>query len=226
MIRKISYIFLACILTIAGLSACGPDENTPDSPNTEIVNNDNPDMPEVPKIVTPDYISDFEKQVLDLINQARMQPKKFCEEVVKKYNGKYKNLDPTAYNSLIQDLNNYTPQSQPLKFLSSEYEKLKCHSEYCASQNDITHTRSGCEEVRTGQKMPRYGETVAMDSYPDALAFVMQSLIDPKVPGSGHRYNILDKGHPQFGFYNYTTIAITEKAGTKYIVQGFFVANP
>lgn len=212
MISKFSYIFLACILTIAGLSACGPDENTPDSSKTEIV--------------TPDKPSDFEQQILDLINQARMQPKKFCEEVVKKYNGKYKTQDPAAYNSLIQDLNNYTPQSQPLKFLSSEYEKLKCHSEYCASKKDITHTRSGCEEVRIGPKIMRIGETVAMDSYPDALAFVMQSLIDPQVPGSGHRYNILDKGMNNTAFYNYTTIAITEKAGTKYIVQGFFLANP
>ncbi len=132
-------------------------------------------------------LSSEEKNVIKLINLARMYPKQFAKNYVAKYDEKKTGFDyGSAYAkdkaSLISTLNETKPM-KPLVFDSSMYVLAKCWSVEAGKSGAVGHTRKTCAFGYSGECCS-YGFSGALD-------IVIQLMIDYNVPGYGHRKIIL-----------------------------------
>ena len=143
-------------------------------------------------------LSSEEKNVIKLINLARMYPKQFAKNYVAKYDEKKTGFDyGPAYAkdkaSLITTLNSTKPM-KPLVFDNEMYELAKCWCVESGKSGAIGHTRKTCKSGYNGECCS-YGFSGALD-------IVMQLMIDNNVPGYGHRKIILTPYYTKIGIKN------------------------
>lgn len=143
-------------------------------------------------------LSTEEKNVIKLINLARMYPKQFAKNYVAKYDEKKTGFDyGPAYAkdkaSLIATLNETKPM-KPLIFDNEMYELAKCWCLESGKSGAVGHTRKTCKSGYNGECCS-YGFNGALD-------IVMQLMIDYNVPGYGHRKIILTPYYSKIGIKN------------------------
>ena len=142
------------------------------------------------------YLSDKEKQIIYILNLARMNPTLFGKTVVvqfPEYSGEEELKQSSYYRSLLEFLKNKKPM--PLLYPEKTlFESAKCHAESSGVSGYVGHNRrsTACKSVETFMgECCQYG-------YQDPLSIVMDLLIDEGVPSLGHRI-ILFKPHTQIG---------------------------
>ena len=143
-------------------------------------------------------LSSEEKNVIKLINLARMYPKQFAKNYVAKYDEKKTGF---AYDasyakdkaSLISELNAMQPL-KPLVFDLTMYEIAKCWCLESGKSGEIGHTRKYCKSGYSGECCS-YGFSGALD-------IVMQLMVDNNIPGHGHRKIILTPYFTKIGIKN------------------------
>lgn len=135
------------------------------------------------------YMSETERQVIQILNLVRMDPALFERTVVKQYpdykrNAKLK--QSSYYKSLCATLTNLKalPVLLPNKFC---FESARCHAETSGNKAYVGHDRITTECKKTSFYN---GECISY-GYSDALDIVMVLLIDENVPDLGHRINFL-----------------------------------
>jgi uncharacterized protein YkwD len=143
-------------------------------------------------------LSAEEKNIIKLINLARMYPKKFAKNYVAKYDEKETGFAYDASytkdkNSLISVLNAMKPL-KPLVFDSEMYELAKCWCVESGKSGAVGHNRKTCKSGYNGECCS-YG-------FDGALDIVMQLMIDNGVPGYGHRKIILTPYYTKIGIKN------------------------
>ncbi len=143
-------------------------------------------------------LSSEEKNVIKLINLARMYPKQFAKNYVAKYDEKETGYDYGAdyakdKASLITTLNALKPL-KPLAFDIEMYELAKCWCVESGKSGAIGHNRKTCKSGYNGECCS-YGFSGALD-------IVMQLMIDNNVPGYGHRKIILTPYYTKIGIKN------------------------
>jgi len=142
------------------------------------------------------YLSDKEKQVIYILNLARMNPTLFAKTVVLQYPdyaGEEELKQSSYYRSMLEYLKN--KKTMPLLYPEKTlYESAKCHAETSGVSGYVGHNRrsAACKSVETFMgECCQYG-------YQDPLSIVMDLLIDEGVPSLGHRI-VLFKPHTQIG---------------------------
>jgi hypothetical protein len=142
------------------------------------------------------YLSEPEKQIIYILNLARMNPSLFARTVVTQYPdyaGETSMKQSTYYKGLLQ----FLADKKPLPLLYPErrlFESAACHAETSGSSGYIGHNRrtAACRSVETFLgECCQYGVS-------DPLSVVLELLIDEDVPSLGHRI-ILFKPHTQIG---------------------------
>jgi uncharacterized protein YkwD len=143
-------------------------------------------------------LSAEEKNVIKLINLARMYPKQFAKNYVAKYDEKATGFAYDASytkdkNSLISELNAMKPM-KPLTFDSAMYELSKCWCFESGKSGEIGHTRKNCKSG--------YSSECCSYGFKEALDIVMQLMVDNNIPGHGHRKIILTPYYTKIGIKN------------------------
>ena len=133
---------------------------------------------------TANYMNEEEKNVIWVLNLARMNPKLFCSTVVKKYpefsdNAELVNI--TYYQSLITTMNTMKKQNM-LQPDSDCFASAQCHAYNSGVSGYTGHERSG--PCNTNQY---YNGECCDYGHGNALDIVMSLLIDYDVPSLGHR---------------------------------------
>lgn len=142
------------------------------------------------------YLSDKEKDVIKIMNYARLNGKLFAETYLKKYAALKGKQQLKQVKSLSTDLLNtpilevYSPNEQLSK-------AAKAHAEYMGKKGDIGHIGKGGKDP--AQRVEDYigwdvwiSENIQYGvEHPAEI--VLALLIDEKVPNLGHRKNILEK---------------------------------
>lgn len=142
------------------------------------------------------YLSEKEKQIIYILNMARMNPALFAKTVVMQYpdySGEARLKQSSYYLGLLEFLKNKKtmPLLHPEKTL---FESAKCHAESSGNSGYVGHNRrtAACRSVETFMgECCQYG-------YADPISIVLDLLIDEGVPSLGHRI-ILFKPHTQIG---------------------------
>jgi uncharacterized protein YkwD len=151
---------------------------------------------------TADYMSDSEKQVIYLLNLVRMNPKLFCETVLKEHP-----VSSGYYNSLVNTLNAQEPLSilypDSLCFISAQ-----CHAVQSGQTGYTGHDRT-----RECERLQHFMGECCQYGYEDALNILLDLLIDEDVPSLGHRNICLGERYKQLGVairphttYRYNTV--------------------
>lgn len=143
-------------------------------------------------------LSSEEKNVIKLINLARMYPKQFAKNYVAKYDEKKTGFAYDASytkdkNSLISELI-AMKSLKPLVFDSAMYELAKCWCLESGKSGDIGHNRKKCKSGYSGECCS-YG-------FKGALDIVMQLMVDNNIPNHGHRKIILTPYYSKIGIKN------------------------
>jgi hypothetical protein len=129
------------------------------------------------------YMTVDERNVIQLINLARLYPKKFAETELKSYQGAEGWLnqfltDRTYYNSLMETLMKMEPV-KPIMPDKEMYEYASCFALEQSKTGAVGHDRKTCKDGNTAECCS-YGMKKPLD-------IVMQLLIDHDVKSLGHR---------------------------------------
>ena len=142
------------------------------------------------------YLTTQEKEVILLLNLARLDGEKFTDLILKPYIEENNLSKKNHYiKSLIKDLKDVHNLSvlQPDKKL---HLAAKHHAKDMGKTGQIGHNSSdgtGCfERMRNYADGNRMAENCSY-GFQEPIEIVMQLLIDENVPSLGHRKNILDK---------------------------------
>ncbi len=130
------------------------------------------------------YMNEAEKNVIYILNLARMNPKLFCSTVVKKYPEYTDNrelVNITYYQSLITTMNSMKKLNLLLPD-SDCFASAQCHAYNSGLTGYLGHERTG--KCNTNQ---HYNGECCDYGHADALDIVMSLLIDYDVPSLGHR---------------------------------------
>lgn len=127
--------------------------------------------------ISTTYMNTEEKNVIYILNMARMNPKLFCNTVVKKYTASkssyYKSLVATM--GKMKALNLIYPDS-------ACYVSAQCHATISGSNGYVGHDRTGdCLDKR------HYNGECCDYGHDKAIDIVMSLLIDEDVESLGHR---------------------------------------
>lgn len=131
-----------------------------------------------------DYMNDDEKEVIYILNLARMNPKLFAQTVVKAY-PEY--ADPAiAKSKYFKSLVATMEKMEPLSVLSPDqgcFTSANCHAVSSGKNAYVGHERKSpaCKKTEYYK-----GECCAY-GFDDALDIVVRLLIDEGVPSLGHR---------------------------------------
>ncbi|WP_027000096.1 CAP domain-containing protein [Eisenibacter elegans] len=158
------------------------------------------------------YLSKAEREVIMLMNLARVYPQKFVKNMQAMLKAESKNdqfgfasqdFQSSYYKSLVADLNKTTAMS-PLLPLKELHQASLLHAKDMGKSGDIGHTGTNGSEMPERVEMyykgdyRRMGENCAYGS--DApIDIVMDLLIDEDVPSLGHRKAILSKDFSHVG---------------------------
>lgn len=143
-----------------------------------------------------DYLTDKEKQIVYILNLARMDPSLFVRTVVKQYptySGQQRLLQSDYYRSLVVFLEN--KKSLPLLYAQQDlYVSANCHAESSGSVGYVGHGR----RTRDCKKVEKFFGECCHYGSDDPLEIVMDLLIDEGVPSLSHRF-ILFTSHTKIG---------------------------
>ena len=135
------------------------------------------------------YLTENEKNIFLILNLVRINPKVFCEAILKSYRppeGYALDFleDDRYFLSLINELLVLTPMNPvlPDKLL---WKSAKCHAEDSGKRGYVGHARRGCFLPDLYSECCSYG-------FDSAIDIVLQLLIDYEVPNLGHRKILLD----------------------------------
>jgi hypothetical protein len=131
-----------------------------------------------------DYMSANEKELIYVLNLARMNPVLFANSVVKKFPNKIgeEQLRKSAYyNSLLDSM----VKMKPLSLLYPDeacYTSAACHAKTTGADGSVGHDRSDdCRaKMRFSAECCDYGHSSAVD-------IIMSLLVDEGVKSLGHR---------------------------------------
>jgi hypothetical protein len=150
------------------------------------------------------YMTAQEKNVIYILNLARMNPKLFCNTVVKGYPERSGNVylaNGNYYSSLLATMNNMAPLD-PLQPDVNCYASAQCHALTSGLTDYVGHERKGnCE------KKKYYNGECCDYGHGNALDIVLSLLIDYDVPSLGHR---------DICFTNYKTLGVSIKPHKSY----------
>jgi uncharacterized protein YkwD len=139
------------------------------------------------------YLSEQEKEVIYLMNLARLNGKLFAETYVQEYIDNSTNMIKNNHHitSLINDLKNYKG-AEPLLPQKDLFNCAQNHAIETGKKGIISHQNYS---KRFKQFAPRYIYTGENCDYGHnkAIDIVMNLLIDDNVADKGHRKNILRK---------------------------------
>jgi len=139
-----------------------------------------------------------EQAVLDEINYVRTNPQAYARELSRDQ-GLYRE-DPQALDEAVAELQ----RQRPLPPLTSDGridDAARDHARAQGSRGDVGHGASG----GLGQRLRKYGVYAGMSAenisygYEDPRDVVRQLIVDSRVPGRGHRRNILSTGYSSAG---------------------------
>jgi uncharacterized protein YkwD len=125
------------------------------------------------------YMTSKEKEVIYILNLARMNPQLFCSTVVE---ADGKEIESDDYTSLVNEMK----KMQPLNILEPDmktFQSAQCHAITSGKLGFVGHTRqtNNCKKMAHFYgECCSYGETIPVD-------IILQLLIDDGVPGVGHR---------------------------------------
>ncbi|MEI9943724.1 MAG: hypothetical protein WDN26_05830 [Chitinophagaceae bacterium] len=152
------------------------------------------------------YMSQPEKEMVWILNMARLNPSLFLSTVVKKYPQQtdkpwLKNVD--EYKSLLDTMGGL--KALPILFPDSLcWASAECHAIESGKKGYVGHTR----QSTSCNKLKRFYGECCDYSNGDPLDMLMNLLIDQGVPSLGHRYICL-------GYY-YNKIGISIQPHTAY----------
>lgn len=139
-------------------------------------------------------LSEEEKNVFTYLNLARMYPKRFAQNELRKYLGEDRYKNPKELNfyesSLKKTLLEMSPLP-PLIFSRQMYELAKCFSNESKLLGTVGHDRSNCKGGYLGECCS-YGRG-------SGWSIVLQLLVDEGVESLGHRKICLDKSYIGLG---------------------------
>lgn len=136
-----------------------------------------------------DYLSHAEKEVIHILNLARINPALFCNTVVMQYPtrpGKSRLKDSDYFQSLLLTLK----KQQPLNLLVPDqvsFESARCHATYSGETGYIGHNRKSTD----CKKISSYMGECCDYGHNNPLDIVMSLLIDEGIPSLGHRTILL-----------------------------------
>lgn len=161
------------------------------------------------------YFTTSEKEVLWILNMARINPPLFAETVLKKYPERSRRnhlVNVAEYKSLLSTLEK-TKQLPLLYPDSLGWVSAKCHAISSGLAGYVGHQRqsSECNEKK------RYSAECCDYGSSDPLDIIMDLVIDQGVPSLGHREALL-------GPYNRVGISIQPHKGygTNTVLDFFF----
>ena len=135
------------------------------------------------------FLTPAEKDVIYVLNLARMYPSLFLETVIKQYPEKSDSrelINSSYYKSLVDTFKTLKAGNLLLPDLAC-FTSAKCHAVQAGKDGYVGHDRSkACERVSNfSGECCDYGNNEALD-------IVMHLLIDEDVPSLGHREICLD----------------------------------
>ena len=161
------------------------------------------------------YMSDSEKELIYILNLARMNPKLFCATVIKKYPAyasQTRLINSTYFISLVDTMS----KLQPLQILYPDslcYNSAQCHAYHSGLTGYTGHTRDNdtCENLK------HFNGECCDYGYSAPLDIVMALLVDEGVESLGHRWICL-------GFYKRIGVSIQPHAsyGTNAVMDFSF----
>ena len=156
------------------------------------------------------YMTEKEKEVIYILNLARMDPKLFRETVVTKYPeaADEPGMESSPYFlSLLSDMD----KMQPIALLGPDslcFVSAFCHASVSGKTGYVGHTRTkACNAVKyySGECCD-YGNSTALD-------IVLSLMIDERVESLGHRkacfntyYKVIGVSIQPHKIYNYNTV--------------------
>ena len=144
------------------------------------------------------FFAQIEKEVLDLVNEARTQPKQFLKERVEPYIIENELERVRETRSLVQTLKKLDPLP-PLVFKENLNQMAQDFAEEAGKKGWVGHIKTQQRFEKYAPEMENTGENIQF-IYNDAVSIVIDLLIDQGVQGYGHRKNILDPNFDFFGF--------------------------
>ena len=141
-------------------------------------------------------ISNLEKQIIYYTNLARLNPKLFAQTYVQKYIDENEIVNNYA-KSLIRDLNK-VKKLDVLTYSEDLYYCAKAHAESNGKKGLEGHQNYNARFKKYASQYAYSGENCDYGN-DDALDVVMSLLIDEDVPGTGHRFNMLNKSYKFIG---------------------------
>ncbi len=153
------------------------------------------------------YMSATEKQIIYILNMARMNPTLFANTVVKQYpdKGKHPYLKTNSYYISLMDT---LPKVKPLPLLMPDslcYVSAQCHALYSGAEGYVGHERT-TDQCR---KKEYFDGECCHYGYSEPLEIVLALLIDEDVPSLGHRRILL-------GHYKKTGVSLQKHLSYNY----------
>jgi hypothetical protein len=143
------------------------------------------------------YLSSKEKQIIYILNLARMNPPLFASTAVKQFPGRIGDdnlVNHPDYKSLLDTLKKLKPL--PLLYPDSlSWVSARCHAASSGENGYVGHERISdkCNAVL------HYSGECCHYGYSDPFNIVVSLLVDEDVPSLGHRKILLLKGFSKIG---------------------------
>ena len=132
------------------------------------------------------YLSETEKEIIYILNMARMNPKLFCKTVVSKAYSISSFVDTNSeffYKSLVKEMS----AMEPLNILEPDslcFISANCHALTAGKKGYVGHDRQSAD---CRKKQHFFGECCQF-GIPDALGVIINLLVDQDVESLGHRH--------------------------------------
>jgi len=144
------------------------------------------------------YLTDDEKLVILIINLARLDGPLFVENILNNQNN---NFSSDNLNSLKNDLS-ITRDLEPFQPSKGLCKAAEYHAKDMGSNGNTGHISN--DGTTFGDRIRKFGKGGYLAEncsygFSDALAIVLQLLIDEGVPSLGHRKNILSTNYQYVG---------------------------
>ncbi|MEH0194434.1 CAP domain-containing protein [Caulobacter sp. CCNWLY153] len=136
--------------------------------------------------------------VLDEINYVRANPRAYADEL--RRSEPHYGEDPDALHEAIAELQRQRPLA-PLTADGRIDDAARDHASAQGARGTVGHGATGS----LGQRLRKYGVFAGMSAenisygYEDPRDVVRQLIVDSRVPGRGHRRNILSAGYSSAG---------------------------
>jgi uncharacterized protein YkwD len=144
-----------------------------------------------------DYLNETEKQVIFYSNLARINGSLFADTYLQNYINENNISKNTYVISLIKDLKKSEP-ANPLIPQKDLYEAALYHAKTSGKNGSVGHQNFNVRTKGLIKKYNSLGENCDYGS-DEALAIVLNLLIDENIPNLGHRKNILNPAFAHTG---------------------------